>query len=510
MALGLAERITTVLALDPEKGAIEFNGTWHSWKEIGAAMRQLDAMLADAGLGEGTAVGIILRNRPAHFPALLEVLASRRCVVTINPFQPPQKLAGDIRALHLQVIIADGQDWAIPELQQVMHDTGCLAIRADSAPLLGMSLLSAGRSAGDSGAEPFHAPLPGTCILMLTSGTTGPAKRIELPYRHFERAIFDAEYYETKGGAMTLTLKETPAVLATPLVHIGGMYAAVAAVASARPTVILEKFSVAELRRVLAAYAPKLIALPPTAIRMILDAAVPQAELACLRAIRTGSAPLDPALQEAFEAHYGVPLLDAYGATEFAGAVAGWTLKDHTAHSRAKRGSVGRAQPGCQLRVVAADTFEPLPHCTVGLLEVKTGQSADAWQRTTDLAEIDADGFLFIRGRADDAIVRGGFKVLPRDVEAIFRKHPAVKDASVVGLPDLRLGAIPVVAIELHDGCAAITAEELLACARKDLVSYQVPVHALLVPALPRSPSLKVSQHEVRNLFVGHLPAQLA
>ncbi|MES2258483.1 MAG: class I adenylate-forming enzyme family protein [Pseudomonadota bacterium] len=507
MALGLAERIKTVLALGPDKGAIEFNGTWHSWAEIGRAMQQLDTMLAAAGLGEGTPVGIILRNRPAHFPALLEVLASRRCVVTVNPFQPAEKLANDIRKLRLQVIIADGQDWAIPELQQVAQELGCLTIRTDTSPLLGMTLMAEGSSAPDA---QFHAPLPGTCILMLTSGTTGPAKRIELPYKNFERAIFDAEYYETKGGAMKVELKDTPAVLATPLVHIGGMYAAVAAVASARPTVILEKFSVAEFRRVLAAYGPKLIALPPTAVRMILDADVPVAELACLRAIRTGSAPLDPAMQENFEARYGVPLLDAYGATEFAGAVAGWTLKEHTTYSKTKRGSVGRAQPGCELRVVSIDTFEPVATGVVGLLEVKTGQSEGAWMRTTDLAEIDADGFLFIRGRADDAIVRGGFKVLPRDVEAIFRKHPSVKDASVVGLPDQRLGAIPVVAIELHDGCAPVTADELVTFARKDLVSYQVPVHAMLVKALPRSPSLKVSQHEVRDLFIRQLQPQVA
>ncbi|HEX8604839.1 MAG TPA: class I adenylate-forming enzyme family protein [Pseudoduganella sp.] len=508
MALGLAERIKTVLALGPDKGAIEFNGRWHSWQEIGDAMRGLDALLDAAGLGEGTPVGIVLRNRPAHFPALLEVLASRRCVVTVNPFQSAEKLASDVRGLRLRVLIADAQDWAIAELQAAVAELGCLAIRVDTSPVLGMQVIASGTT---SDAGSFHAPLPDTCILMLTSGTTGPAKRIKLPYRHFERAIFDAEHYETKGGVMKLELKESPAVLATPLVHIGGMYAAVAAIASARPIVILEKFSVAEFRRVLAAYAPKLIALPPTAVRMILDAGVPQAELASLRAIRTGSAPLDPALQEAFEAHYGVPLLDAYGATEFAGAVAGWTLKDHTAYSRAKRGSVGRAQPGCQLRVVCAATFEPLPAGSVGLLEVKTSQSDDGtWLRTTDLAEIDSDGFLFIRGRADDAIVRGGFKVLPRDVEAIFRKHPAVKDASVVGLPDQRLGAIPVVAFELHDDCAPVTTDELLAFARKDLASYQVPVHAMLVKALPRSPSLKVSQHEVRDLFLRQLQQQVA
>src|SRR5215218_2269811 len=150
MTLGLAERIKTVLALGPEKGAIEFNGSWHSWAEIGRAMEQLDSVLSAAGLGEGTPVGIILRNRPAHFPALLEVLASRRCVVTVNPFQPAEKLANDIRKLRLQVIIADAQDWTIPELQEVVKEIGCLGIRADAAPMLGVTLVAGGRSAPDT------------------------------------------------------------------------------------------------------------------------------------------------------------------------------------------------------------------------------------------------------------------------------------------------------------------------------------------------------------------------
>jgi len=100
--------------------------------------------------------------------------------------------------------------------------------------------------------------------------------------------------------------------------------------------------------------------------------------------------------------------------------------------------------------------------------------------------------------------------VLPREVEAIFRKHPAVKDACVVGLPDTRLGAVPVVAIELHEAAAAVTADELVNFARQDLVSYQVPVQATIVQALPRTPSLKVSQHEVRNLFLSAKQPQVA
>jgi acyl-coenzyme A synthetase/AMP-(fatty) acid ligase len=279
------------------------------------------------------------------------------------------------------------------------------------------------------------------------------------------------------------------------------MYAAVAAIIAGRSIVILEKFSVTEWTQAVSRYRPKLVSLPPTAIRMILDAQVPKESIDSLLAIRTGSAPLDPELQQAFEARYGIPLLDAYGATEFAGAVAGWSLRDHQRYSADKRGSVGRPQPGCELRVIDPETGTRLGNNIVGLLEVRSAQvGTGQWVRTTDLAEIDDDGFLFIRGRVDSAIIRGGFKVLPRDVEQILREHPAIKEICVVGVPDHRLGAVPVAALELQPGLS-LEEKDLIAFARNKLVAYQVPVRWQVVDKLPRTPSLKISQYEVRQLF---------
>src|SRR4029079_10393810 len=130
-------------------------------------------------------------------------------------------------------------------------------------------------------------------------------------------------------------------------------------------------------------------------------------------------------------------------ATEFGGAVAGWNLADREQFWVAKRGSVGRAHPGCELRIVNADTGEPLGVDEEGLLEVKTRLLGDdaAWVRTTDQARIDADGFTYIRVRADQAFIRGGFKVQPEDVRAALERDPRVRGAAVVGRADARLGA---------------------------------------------------------------------
>jgi acyl-coenzyme A synthetase/AMP-(fatty) acid ligase len=219
--------------------------------------------------------------------------------------------------------------------------------------------------------------------------------------------------------------------------------------------------------------------------------------------VSAGTAALDPATAEAFEARYGVPVLTTYGATEFAGGVAGWTLRDYKEHGKLKRGSVGRANAGVQLQVVDQDSGEVLGRDEVGLLEVKTRQHSQAsgWVRTTDLARIDAEGFLWVVGRADGAINRGGFKLMPAQVEKVLEQHAGVAEAAVVGIKDARLGEVPVAAVVLRKGEPAVDEAALERYAREHLVGYQRPTQYRIVGALPRTPSMKVSQPEVRNLF---------
>jgi acyl-CoA synthetase (AMP-forming)/AMP-acid ligase II len=122
--------------------------------------------------------------------------------------------------------------------------------------------------------------------------------------------------------------------------------------------------------------------------------------------------------------------------------------------------------------------------------------------RTTDLARLDCDGFLFLEGRADAAINRGGFKIVPDAVADVLRAHPAVADAAVVGVPDTRLGEVPVAALELASDAPAQALESIQRFARERLLTYQVPVDWRIVSALPRNASLKVSIPDVRALFL--------
>lgn len=291
-------------------------------------------------------------------------------------------------------------------------------------------------------------------------------------------------------------------VTGSPLVHISGIWDTLTSIFAGRRMALMDRFNVDEWRSLVVRHRPKAISLVPTALRTVLAADLDPADLSSLQVVTCGTAPLEPETAIAFEDKYGVPVLITYGATEFAGGVTGWTLPDHRQWAATKRGSVGRAHPGTELRIADPDSDRVLGVDEVGVLEVRSTQLGldRGWVRTTDLASIDADGFLWLHGRSDDAIIRGGFKIVPTDVQKVLETHPAVREASVVGKHDARLGAVPVAAVELEPG-ASLTEDELTDFAKRNLTGYAVPVAFRVLDALPRTPSLKVSRPAVLALF---------
>ena len=400
-ALGLPARIAEVLAVDPTADAVEFAGRWRTWGQLAQTVDQV-AELVDR---PGAEVGILLRNRPASVGLLLGVLRAGGCVVTVNPGRGPERTRDDIAALDLAVLAGDPAD-----LDEFVP-AGCRATQLAATDLGAPVDVQPGARHGQG---PGAAVRPGTAVRMLTSGTTGPPKRIDLEYETLERVLVGAKHYEADRDA-TVRLRRGVAVVNAPLVHVGGLFRVLQCVADGRSFALLDRFTVDGWVDAVERHRPATASLVPTALRMVLDADVDPARLASLRSVVSGTAPLDPDDADAFTARYGVPVLISYGATEFGGGVAGWNLADHERWWATKRGSVGRAHAGCELRVVDPDTGVPLGPDTAGLLEVRTRQLGDdvGWTRTTDLARLDPDGFLWILGRADEAIIRGGFKVHP-------------------------------------------------------------------------------------------------
>ena len=248
-------------------------------------------------------------------------------------------------------------------------------------------------------------------------------------------------------------------------------------------------------------YRPTAFGLPPAGVQMLLDADIPKADLASIRVLSTGAAPLDPTVQRAFEERYGIPVLLSYGATEFVGPVTAMTADLHAQWGASKFGSVGRALPGAQLRITDPETGAALPPGREGIVEVISPRVGPEWIRTSDLGMIDEDGFLFHRGRADGAIVRGGFKLMPESIEHALLKHAAISAAAVVGVPDPRLTQIPGAAIKIRPGVAQPTVADLEKHLRDHVPATHIPVLWRFVESLPTTPSFKVDRPAVRRLF---------
>ena len=270
-----------------------------------------------------------------------------------------------------------------------------------------------------------------------------------------------------------------------PFGNFSGLYATLPPVLYGIRGILVDRFTLDGWLDYVRRFRPDWGGLPTSGLQMILETNVPEADLASLRWISTGASPLDPTVQRAFEERYGIPVLLAYGATEFGGPVSLMTLDLYKDWGQKKFGSVGRPFAGAQLRVIDPETGAVLPPNTEGLLEVISPRMGPDWIRTSDIVVLDEDGFLWHKGRADGAIMRGGFKLLPDTIERALKLHAAVSAAGVTGVPDKRLGQVPAAAIQLKPGVAKPTIAELEKHLRSHIEATHIPVIWRFVETLP-------------------------
>ena len=495
MAL-MTEKLRAIMALDPARTEIDFEGEEYSWVQLADAVRQIESSLDALALPEDCRVGVMLRNWPGHIAAIIAVLSTDRCLVSLNPMLPDEKLFADVAGLNLPVVIADATDLARRGLMDALDGVGSAVV--EIGPRLEGAILV--RDSVKTGVTLS----PGVAIEMLTSGTTGTPKRVPLT-----RAAFDSSFRGFTKYERSRSFDDPPklnsgcTMVVNPLTHIGGIYGCIGALAAGRKIALLERFTVEAWVEAVMRNRPAVAPAVPSAVRMLLEADIDKSALASLRAMISGTAPLPADIVDAFYDKYGIPICGNYGATEMAGAVAGWTIDDFRQHWKAKHGAVGRVHEDIEARVVDADSGAVLRFGSEGLLELKGAQLANdmQWLRTTDRAVLDEDRFLWIRGRADNAIIRGGFKVHPDDVVKAINQHPAVRESAVVGVPDARLGEVPAAAIILKAGEAAPAPDALKAFLKGKLIAYQVPVHVRFVDDFPRTPSMKPSAPGLKALF---------
>lgn len=487
----LEQLCAEALQRDADRPAVEFEDRWYSWGELRQLADDLLQHLKETGVADAAPVTFVPRNRPSAIAALLALMSTGRHIHMLYAFQSPTSLARQIESQQSAVVIAAGRDFT-PEVTETLQRMGIAGIAIDDMQAKPVKNCEKSTIDTVTSNEPPH-------LKILTSGTTGAPKQFPISYELIAR-FFVGE--KILSGEPFDFSEETPGILAFPIGNITGIYTTVPALVKGQRVVLLDRFDLDKWHQYVLKYRPAASGMAPAALQMLMDANLPVEDLASLKTMGVGAAPLDPTVQRAFQDRYKIPVLLSYGATEFAGPVTAMTGALHEEFGEEKFSSVGRVLPGgFQIRVIHPDTHEELPANEEGLLEVISPRIGSDWIRTSDIGLIDDDGFLFICGRADGAIMRGGFKVLPETIEKTLLQHPAIAAVSVVAIPDQRLTEVPAAAIQVKSGQQQPSIEELEKHIRDQLLATHVPVHWRFVETLPKNPSFKVHRPAVKQLF---------
>jgi acyl-CoA synthetase (AMP-forming)/AMP-acid ligase II len=491
----LSLAIQTSLAGDPNDIALEFHGVEVSWSYVRNVAYALDALLNDAGLREGAPIYMAPRNRPSFCAAVLSLLSGRRSVAMAYAFKSPTALAADIARQKCQAVILDVQDWNVETLAAVAPTV--LAIGIDSAldAKQPVRVMQGQLQADRSGLrETTAAPL----LEMLTSGTTGAPKRHAVSYQTIQTAIITGNVMNTGER------KPEPGYVLFPLSNISGIYTWLTVAVGRSNGILAEKFDLGEWVAFVRKHKPVTAILPPAGLRMILDQNVSKDEIGSLRYLFIGMTGIDLATHIAFEDQYKIGIVRSYGATEFCGAATAMTPGEYDqfgGYGKSKFGTVGRPTKGNAVKVVDPDTGAELPPGQDGLLLVRIGALGDDFMRTTDLGCLDEDGYLYVKGRIDGVIMRGGFKIMPSTIEAALNSFPGVSVSTAIGIPDQRLGQVPVAAVEMKPGFAKPDAAALEAHLRAQIPATHIPVAYKVLDAMPRNASVKVDLGALRAMF---------
>lgn len=488
---GLARRTLTT---EPEREVLEFEGRWITRGELRVVADRV-AELVDACTDDPLApVAFAPQNRPSAIAALSGLVAMRRNIRMMYAYQSPEAMARNLERVKASILVADQSDCS-SELAKHLEGSGCAVIALKD----GGAEFMRGFEKVTRGTDPDRPDVP--TFEMLTSGTTGGAKLWPLTYEVLEDRFVSGN---SAFGGKALA-QAPPTLLCYPLGNISGLYTAVPAMVSGMRMLLQKKFTLEGWLEWVRRFRPDPLYLPPVGIQMVLDADVPKQDLSYATFCRSGMTKVPVEVERAFEEKYGIPILMSYGATEFGGVVVQMELEDSRKWGDAKIGSTGREYGSAKVRVVDPATGEEVATNQEGLLEVLV-PSITGWTRTSDIARIDEDGFVFILGRADGAIMRGGFKVLPETVEAALIQHPDIEDAAVVGVDDSRLGQVPAALIVMKSGRAQLSEEALEQHVRRHVPATHVPALWSFAETMPRTPSLKISRSAVKDLVLGSPP----
>lgn len=358
-----------------------------------------------------------------------------------------------------------------------------------------------------------------TTILMYTAGTTGRPKGVPLTHNGFVGYVLD----NVEPASPEI---EERNLLTVPLYHIAGFQTMLAAVYGGRTILLMRQFEVKEWLETVQEERATRAMLVPTMLKWVMDDPdFAKYDLKSLKVITYGAAamPLE-VIKKAIKEMPWVSFINAFGQTETASTITALGPEDHvmegTEEEKEKKlkrltSSIGKPLPDVEVKIVneGGDPVATLeegeilakgPRVMTGYWrdEQMTSQviTKEGWLRTGDRGWIDEDGYIFLSGRADDIIIRGGENISPDEVESVLYSHPKIEEAAVIGISDPEWGEEPCAIVVLKKGEDAKPEEIMEYCGAK-LAGFKRPRSVVFVDSLPRNPMGKVLRKKLREQF---------
>jgi len=472
--------------------------------ELRAAVARVAGALRDAGIGPGHTVGGLVGSGPSGVVVMFAVWSAGAVYIPVNRRGTPREVAALVTETAVDLLLGAPAD-------------------LDRQDLTGIGMVDLDEAAWDAtvrrSVDGARGAYEGDVAMVLrTSGTTGKPKAVLLRHESTIEALDSSlrKLVRRRGPRP----RQDPGITRVNLIPLslalwGGIFNTLFALRAGFGVVLLERFSPAAFADAVRTHGIKSTVLPPAMITSLCDSDI--ASLEPLGIVRSITAPLSPATARRFRDRFGVLVLNSYGQTELGGEVVGWTVDDIRRFGDAKLGAAGRPYDDVDVRILDDDRRDLGPdqsgHIYIrspfrmrgyaspggGATEaIDPDRFVDGFLATGDIGRLDGDGFLWIEGRVSDMINRGGFKVIPDEVEEVLRRHPSVREAAVAGVPDERLGEVPYAWI-VPAGDAAVDAAVLSAWCREHLAPYKIPVEFVRTDRLPRSDVGKLLRRELRG-----------
>ena len=486
-------------AINPEKTALIVPDKKDaSFADLDRQITRTVEKLRSFGVGRNAHLGLLVHSRDC---AVTAHLAIQNCAVSapLNPEMPPAQLEWTIENYLLDMIVVE--DSADPEQIEICRRSGIgIAFLKPDANLAGAFDLELEK--GISGFEPVSPEPDDNAVLLHTSGTTGRPKIVPLTQRN----RFDAHY---RGGVNVG--EEDVSLCVLPLDHIQGLEGESAGPILKGGTAVMERFNPGNFVDLVEKYQPTYFTLVPSMHHSVLSEARRQGKRLGpnrLRFIRSSSSMLPVALRKEMEDFYGVPYTEGLGSTE-AGGISGVGLPPIPR----KEGSVGKlSHEG--IRFVGPDGQDVEPgepgeiwvkgpgviHGFLNNPEANERLFENGWYKTGDVGHVDADGFLFMHGRASETITRGGEKIAPAEIDDVLAANPDVDRAAAFGVPDPKLGEEVWAAVVPVAG-ASLTPGQMRSYASRELPFAKVPKRIVIVDELPYNELGKVLRRRLSELY---------